>query len=222
MLKIAVITGGHHYDVPAFHRLFRELPGIDAYVQHMADFVASPPDVRGAYDVLVFYAHLQGEPVELGLAPGRQDTTRSILEALGGTTPGMVVLHHGLLAFQGWAVWDAIVGMADRSLAAYAHGEAIAYHVADPAHPICAGLADWVLTDETYLMPDATGENHILLTTDHPRSMKTLAWTRDYKQSRVFCLQGGDGKSAWDNPSFRTLLRRGILWCARQEDAPPE
>ena len=218
MLKTAVIPGGHPYHVPAFHQLFRELPGLDAYIQHLADFVASPLDVRQGYDVLIFYTHLRGELSDLGLAPDRHDTVRSVLESLGAPKPGIVVLHHSLLAFPGWAVWDAIVGLPDRALAAYSHSEAISYYVADPAHPICAGLADWTMRDETYLMPDARGDNHILITTDHPQSMRTLAWTHMHRQSRVFCLQGGDGPAAWRHESFRRLLAQGARWCARADE----
>lgn len=215
MLQVAVITGGHHYNVPVFHQLFRALPGVDAYVQHLADFVASPPEVREGYDVLVFYTHLRGEVADLGLAPGRNDTVRSVLESLGALAQGIVVLHHSLLAFPGWSIWDEIVGLSDRSLAEYAHDEPIRCTIADPAHPICAGLSDWTLTDETYLMADAGGDNHILLTTDHPRSMRTLAWTRTFRHSRVFCLQPGDGERAWGDERFRTLLAQGIHWCVQ-------
>jgi hypothetical protein len=221
MLTVAVLTGGHHFDVPVFHRVFRDLPGVDAYVQHLNDFVASPPEVRQAYDVIVFYTHLKREPDpdDLGLAPGQADTARSVLESLGAREQGIVVLHHSLMAFPGWDVWDAVTGMTDRVLTAYAHGQQIPYHVADPDHPICAGLDDWTLIDETYLMPDAGGDNHILLTTDHPRSMATLAWIRQHRASRVFCLQGGDDQRSWDDPHYRTLLVQGIRWCA-WVDAP--
>ncbi|HEX3054059.1 MAG TPA: ThuA domain-containing protein [Aggregatilineaceae bacterium] len=214
MLEIAVITGGHHYHVPAFHRLFRELPGIDAYIQHLADFVASPPEVRQGYDGVVFYTHLRRELEDLGLRPGSTDSVRSILEELGASNQGLVVMHHSLLAFPDWDVWNDIVGMADRSLAKYAHGQTIRYHIEDAEHPICAGLDDWMMQDETYLMPNAVGENHILITTDHPDSMATLAWTHDYKLSRVFCLQAGDDQDTWANVNFRTLLTQGIRWCA--------
>jgi len=215
MLKVAVITGGHHFDVIAFHQLFRDLPGIDPYIQHMADFVASPPDVRHQYDVLVFYTHLRREPVDLGLPSDRKDTVRSVLESLGSVTPGIVMLHHSLVAFPGWDIWDDIVGMADRSLTEYAHDQSIRYHIADADHPICAGLDDWTMIDETYLMPDAAGDNHVLITTGHPRSMTTLAWTHEYKMSRVFCLQAGHDQHTWNNANFRTLLAQGIHWCAR-------
>lgn len=216
MLKVAVITGGHHFDVIVFQQLFRELPGIDAYPQHMADFVASPPEVREQYDVFVFYVHLRTELPNLGVAPGRKDTFQSVLESLGSTTQGIVVLHHGLLAFPDWQIWDDIVGIPDRTLHEYAHDQAITYHLADPTHPICAGLTDWTMTDETYLMADATADNHnrILITTDHARSVATLAWTRQHRLSRVFCLQAGHDQQTWNHASFRTVLRQGIRWCA--------
>lgn len=219
MLTAAVITGGHHYHVPAFHQLFRELSGIDAYIQHLADFVASPPEVREGYDVLIFYTHLRGELTDLGLAPGRTDTVHSVLEALGTTPQGIIVLHHSLLAFPDWSVWDDVVGIADRSLESYSHSETINYQIADTQHPVCAGLADWTMNDESYLMANADEGNQILMTTDHPHSMTTLAWTHQYKQSRVFCLQGGDDQRAWRNQNFRTLLAQGVRWCAQVESS---
>ena len=216
MIKSAVITGGHHFDVVAFHHLFRDLPGIDAYVQHMADFVTSSPAARSQYHVLVFYTYLKGELSDLGAPPGQTDTVRSVLEALGTTPQGIVILHHSLLAFPEWGFWGELVGMPDRALVQYTHDEAIHVRIADPDHPVTAGLADWTLTDETYLMPDAAGDNHILLTTHHPHSLTTLAWTRQHKASRVCCIQLGHDQQAWDNVNFRKLLTQAIMWGAGQ------
>lgn len=217
MLKIAVITGGHHFEVVPFHHLFRELPGVDAYVQHMADFVASTPEARAQYDVLVFYTHLKRELSDLGVPPGQPDSVRAVLETLGAANQGLVLLHHSLLAFPEWAIWDEIVGMTGRKLDEYAHDQALPLHVADPHHAICAGLDDWTITDETYLMPDVSGaDNHVLLTTPHPRSMTTIAWTRQFRTSRVFCLQLGHDSLAWNDAGFRRLLAQGIAWCGKQ------
>jgi trehalose utilization protein len=216
MIKTAVITGGHHFNVMAFYHLFRELPGIDAYIQHMADFVISSPDVRKSYDVLVFYTHLKRELADIGSPPDQNDTVRSVLESLGTTKQGIVILHHSLVAFPDWKIWDDIIGMSDRKLSQYAHDEVIRLHIADAEHPISAGLEDWTMTDETYLMSDASGDNHILITTQHPRSMTTLAWTRQYKTSRVFCLQSGHDYHTWRDANFRKLLTQAIVWCAQR------
>jgi type 1 glutamine amidotransferase len=216
MVKVAVITGGHHYNVVAFHHLFRELEGIDAYIQHMGDFVASRPEYRNSYDVLVFFTHLKREITDLGVPPGQTDTVQSVIEALGTTRQGIILLHHSLLAFPEWQAWDDIVGIQKRKLTRYDHHTTYDAHIADTQHPITRGFTDWTSTDETYLMPDAAGDNHVLLTTQHPHSMKTLAWVRQHKLSRVFCLQMGDSESAWQHPAFRQLLTQAIVWCSER------
>jgi uncharacterized protein len=220
MIKSAVITGGHHFDVMAFHQLFRDLPGVDAYPQHMADFIISPLDSRANYDVLVFYTHLKDELTPIGSAPGRDDSIQAMLQSLATTSQGIVILHHSLLAFPGWGIWNDIVGMSDRTLAQYVHDETIQVQVADPHHPITAGLSNWSIVDETYLMPNAAEEegNHILLTTQHHHNMTTLAWTRQVKNSRVCCLQLGHDAQAWGNAHFRQLLAQAISWCAKPSD----
>ena len=37
-IKVAVVTGGHRFDVPNFHGLFRKLEGVDAFIQSLEDF----------------------------------------------------------------------------------------------------------------------------------------------------------------------------------------
>ncbi|MCA9906985.1 MAG: ThuA domain-containing protein, partial [Anaerolineae bacterium] len=151
-LTVAVITGGHSYDVINFHQLFRELPGIDAYIQHIDDFAAAPAAVRERYDVLLFYIMMPEEPTDD--LPGYRGKPRQALARLGQTDQGILIMHHGLLAYPAWPQWDELVGITDRTLHGYAHDERLALHVADPHHPITQGLADWTLTDETYDMAD--------------------------------------------------------------------
>jgi trehalose utilization protein len=209
-IRTAVVTGGHTFDVIRFHHLFRELGGIDAYIQHMEDFVAAPEAVRDGYDVIVLFTHLKGADSD----QPPPDRVQPVFDHLGAMAQGIVVLHHGLLAYPGWPILDAITGLTVRTLDRYSHDETIPVHVADSHHPITAGLTDWEMIDETYRMPDAPAENHILLTTDHPDSLKTLAWVRQHGQSRVFCLQSGHDNQTWTDPNFRRVLRQGIVWCA--------
>lgn len=214
-LTTAVITGGHHTDMIAFHRLFRALPGIDAYIQHLADFAISRREVRAQYDVLVFYTHIKELFALEGKPPGQDDTLAAVIGSLGTTPQGLVLLHHSLLAFPALPAWDAITGLHDRTLHAYQHGARLPVHITDPAHPVTSGLEDWTATDETYQMADAVDDdNHVLLTTSHPDSMTTLAWTRQYRASRVVCLQMGDDARAWADESFRRLLAQAIAWSA--------
>jgi uncharacterized protein len=60
-------------------------------------------------------------------------------------------------------------------------------------------------------------DSHVLLTTEHPKCTRTVAWTRQLGKSRVFGLQSGHDTAAFSNPSFRTVLQRGIAWLAERD-----
>ncbi|MBI5091916.1 MAG: ThuA domain-containing protein [Candidatus Hydrogenedentes bacterium] len=209
-IKLAVITGRHPYDVQGFHDLFRAVPGVDFYMQHLEAYATSPSTVRAQYDVVLFYnMHIE--------SPARKDPwyelgTREAMEQLGQSNQGVFVLHHAIVAFPDWPLFDELVGIENRRTDAFTE-QSVRVHVSNPDHPITRGLTDWDMVDEVYLMPDAGAANNVLLTTDYPKSMKTLAWTRQYKESRVFCLQSGHDTHTFTNANFREVVSRGIAWC---------
>ena len=210
-INLAVITGGHAHDVPSFQRLCRSLDGVDAYVQHLDDFASSPQAVRDSYQVVLFYFMPLPEPTDEGL-PWFMGKPRDALERLIETGQGIFVLHHALVAYRTWDFWNTVVGIADRREFGYAPDQTLRIEVADPDHPITRGLAAWELTDETYTVNLPGADSHVLLTTDHPKCMRTVAWTREVGKSRVFCLQSGHDNAAFSNPNFGALLQRGIEW----------
>ena len=203
-ITAAVITGEHRFDVPGFQAAFRSMADVDVYPQDLDNFVADLGGVRDAYDVLVFYNFHR---------PAPDERTAAALESLGESEQGIVVLHHALLAFPEWPRWSEICGIDERTFG-YHMEQQVPVQVADPNHPITAGLADWVLPDETYTMHEAGEGSRILLTTDHALSVRTLAWTRRFGNARVFCYQSGHDNAAYADPGFRTVLHRGIRWAA--------
>lgn len=211
-IKIAVVTGGHSYDVIGFHELFRRLEGVNAYIQHMDDFASSPEEVRRGYEAVVFYIMLMDGPVDDGL-PWHAGKPKTALQGLGENQQGIVVLHHALLAYPKWPVWNELVGMDDRSFG-FDHDQTLRVDVTAVDHPVTRGLDSWEMIDETYSMGDPGPGNQVLLTTDHPKSMHALAWTRQFKNSRVFCFQSGHDGQTWRDACFQEILRRGILWSA--------
>jgi len=211
-LQVAVITTGHGYDVPNFHRLFRSLSGLDCYIQNLEDFIASGK-AQSSYDVLCFYHMPGGEPTLEGVA--WQGRVRASMEKLKEGSQGIVALHHGILAWLGWDYWGELVGMSDRTFEDYHHDETMHIDITDGSHPITNGLEPWDIIDETYEMPEPdTAGNQLLLTVNHPQSMKAVAWTRTHGKVPVFCYQLGHDNQAWENESFRTVLERGIKWSA--------
>ena len=203
-ITAAVITGEHNFDVPGFQAAFRGMTDVDAFPQTLENFIADQGGVRDEYDVLVFYNFHR---------PAPDEQTAAALDSLGETSQGIVVLHHALLAFPEWPRWSRICGIDDRTFG-YHMDQRVPIHVADPAHAITAGLADWEMPDETYTMSSADKDSRILLTTDHTLSMRTLAWTRQFGTARVFCFQSGHDNATFADPGFRTVLHRGIRWAA--------
>jgi type 1 glutamine amidotransferase len=214
-IRAAVITGQHAFDVPAFTRLFRVLPNVDAYVQTLDDFVADVGEARDWYQVILFYNFHQSTPGDPEQEPGSGKGTRAALERLGQTEQGVVVLHHALLAYREWPLWSDLVGIQERGRG-YHPDQHFSVHVEDPGHTITQGIADWSMSDETYVINEPGPDSRVLLTTEHPDSMRSLAWIRTFGKARVFCCALGHGAQAFDNPHFRTVLSRGIQWAARK------
>ena len=214
-IAVAVVTGGHTFDVPGFTRLFRSIPGIDPYIQDIDNWAHDDAKVRHLYDVTLFFSMHGVEKDSPDATP--KGKVREALEALGATKQGIILLHHAILSYNGWPVWTSLVGMDERFVNfQFHHNQKLRIEVANPNHPITKGLSSFEAIDESYVMPDAQpgNGNDVLLTCDHPKSMRTIGWVRTHRQSRVFCLELGHDSVAWENPGFTTVLERGIRWCA--------
>jgi trehalose utilization protein len=211
-IRTAVVTGRHPYDVLGFYAIFKNISEIDFYPQHMEDFISDSVATRDQYDVVVFYNFHQETP---GNEQNWWDKgMKDALERLGETKQGILLLHHAILAFPNWDVWANICGIQDRKFS-YHIGQTVKTEIVKPDHPITKGLNSWEMVDETYLMNDAGENSEILLTTDNPKSMKTLAWTRQYKNARVFCYEGGHDNQTYADPNFRKVIANGIKWLAQ-------
>lgn len=210
-IRVAVITGGHSFDVPNFHHLFRSLAGVDAYVQHMENLTSARHRVKNWYDVILFYSMLGFRDKGKVRYPDRPVQTMD--EVLDGQL-GVVMLHHAILSYPDWDLWRDMVGLNAETFTGYSHDETMPISVVDETHPITNGMADWQMIDETYVMGDPDEDSHVLLKTSHPECMKTIGWTRQVQKSRVFNLQSGHDNQTWVDENFKTVLLRGIQWAA--------
>jgi type 1 glutamine amidotransferase len=89
-------------------------------------------------------------------------------------------------------------------------------HVVDPNNPITAGMKDFDVIDETYTNFFVNSDVHVFLTADHPDASHQLAWTWKYKNSPVVYLELGHDHVVFDNPNYRRLVERSILWVSRK------
>ena len=207
-IPVAVVTGSHDFDVPGFQRMLDSIPGSECYLQDLDNFVADLGQFNDRYKAVVFYNFHQPTPV----ASDRLGASIiDVIDRLAENGQGLLILHHAILAFPKWEVWNQIVGISDRSFG-YDPGQVLQTDISLADHPITSGLQPWQMIDETYSMNDAGDDSQVILTTDHPKSMQFLGWTRQYKNSRVFCYQSGHDNQVFADDNFRRVMAQGIDW----------
>ena len=208
-LRAAIITEFHPIDMVEFHELFRGFEEFDSYVQSFDMFVTDDKN-RDAYDVVVYYN------LSRPLLAEDHKIRRYLEDKLGSTNQGILLLHHAILCYPGWELFTSLTGIKDRKFK-YHWEQTVKYEIADAGHPITKGMRHFAMIDETYEVEDPdVSRVHSLITADHPLSMKNIAWTNQYKKSRVFCYASGHDDMAYKDVHFREVLRRGMLWCSNQ------
>ena len=216
-IRVLLTVGGHDYEQAPFHAMFEKLPGVVCKridIRTEADVLK--PGLEKDVDVLVMYDMCPG------LSPKQQENFAKLLSQ----GIGVVALHHNIGGHADWTEWPKVIGgkfflkpqdYAGKSWknSPWDHDQDLNVTVADKNHPITKGLKDFQIHDETYggywVSPDA----HVLLTTDHPKNNKEVAWVTKYGKSPVFYLQLGHDNQAWKNPAYPELLKRGIRWANR-------
>jgi uncharacterized protein len=207
-IKVAIITEFHPVDMISFHKLFWSFDEFECYIQSF-DMFASDDKNNEQYDAVVYYN------LSIPLPQEGSAIRKYIENKLGNTNQGIFLLHHAICCYRGWQVWTDLTGIEDRRFK-YHWDQTVRYDISDSNHPITQGIRPWAMIDETYTINETDENSQMLITTDHPNSMKGIAWTRQYKNSRVFCYESGHDDFAYNDINFKEVLRLGILWCANK------
>lgn len=85
------------------------------------------------------------------------------------------------------------------------------FDVADPDHPVTAGLGAVEAVDEQYLDLDVDPAAHVLLTTRHDGVDHPVVWVAPGPGRVVYDALGHDVRS-WASPGRRDLVRRTVRW----------
>lgn len=217
-LRVLVTYGGHAFKEKEFWAMWDALPGIKYDKAKLPDQMDMlKPGLEKQYDVLVMYDQVKN------LKPEQQQAFQALIE--GGI--GVVSLHHNIGANTGWDEFGKMIGAfwirgpktidgQQFTKSASADGQSFHVHVADADHPITKGLQDFDLVDESYDKYYMDPRVHVLLTTEHPKNAKAMAWVTSYGKSPIFFLQLGHDDKAYIHPSYRQLVTRGIRWAASE------
>ncbi|CAN5140711.1 hypothetical protein BH23VER1_BH23VER1_04330 [soil metagenome] len=164
-------------------------------------------DQLAVADVVVFYSRNAGWNLRAAKA-------LDVFQQRGG---GLVYLHW---AMEGGAHAEALaerIGLAT-SGSAYRHGEVDLVFPPTP-HPITRGFESLHLTDETYwnLRGDPARVG-VLATSVEEGSAQPQIWTLERGSGRVFGCIPGHYMWTFDDPLYRLLVLRGIVWAAGGDD----
>jgi hypothetical protein len=220
-IKVAVVTGGHEFAEKPFLAMFEGNEGVECTHVVLKDDSELFEDISAwPYQAIVLYNMTQK------ISEKRQQNFVKLLDR----GVGLVVLHHAIAAYSEWAEFRKIIGaryfLSDVTengktfpRSQYEHGVDFKIHAADTSHPITQGISDFTVNDETYKGYLLEPDNHVLLTTDHPKCQKEIGWTRTYGKARVCYLQMGHGDSIFSDPNYRRLVLQAIRWTGEGRDS---
>lgn len=252
--KVAWLVGGHPFDRPSLQRL---LDSVEADIDliewpNAGEFFTQEGAKRlvDTYDLLALY-DMPGIHLRRGESPGFAAHPPELVGAWQHITSAglpLLVLHHAIAS---WPTWDGFAEIVkgrfhyaparlrgvEHPDSGYAMNVTQRFTVAQPDHPVCAGLPIvFELTDETYQCPVFEDEIEVLVRTDAPRddthhasafaavrreenrswrhapASDAVAWTHMSGNSRVVYLQPGEGPDAFDNPHYRALIANAVRW----------
>lgn len=207
-IKVAVIVECHPYDIVKFQKMLWSFEDCECYVQSF-DLFLQDEENRDVYDCLLFYS------MSLPLPEEGSIRRRYLEEQFGQKGQGIILLHHALLSFPKWELYTEASGVKVRceEQFQYHQKETVSQHILVKEHPITAGIEDFTVVDETYEIgePEEDG-NEILIETDNKSGIKKIAWTRDFRNSRVFCYASGHDDAVYADENFRRIMHQAIRW----------
>lgn len=153
------------------------------------------------YDVLVIYT--TGDHLN-------QDQVAGLVRVVAAGK-GVVGLHGATASFKENHEYVALMG---GKFIGHPPIQQLNIHVADAQHPITAGIEDFSVVDELYLIDCDSTTFQVLLDCEHEGKRVPVAWVRPFGKGRVFYLSLGHGPETHTHPIYQELVYRGIRWAA--------
>lgn len=142
---------------------------------------------------------------------------RPLLQAVRDDGVGIGGVHGGMGdAFREENEYQFMVG---GQWVAHPGGAGVTYtvHIGPTPSPITAGLRDFHVTSELYLMHVDPG-NTVLATTMFGDTVMPVTWTKQYGKGRVFYCSLGHQATTVRLPTVLTMVTRGLLWAAQGKE----
>ena len=157
----------------------------------------------GMYDTVLFYTDVGT------LTDAQEDGLLGFIRQGGG----FFGLHTADASFQDRSGYHAMLNAFFDGHSRYMDFDVT---IKDADHPITRGSSDFGVTDELHYLLHEPGKSHHLMSAYDPTRDEThvMAFTHTYGDGRVFFFALGHDMAVLENPAFREVLERGVLWTA--------
>ena len=208
-IKVLILTGGHDFDRKSFFEMFDSFNNISykelTHPQAYNQLIAIDPT---SFDAVIFY----------DMPSAINEEEKVIFNKLTTEGKGLLFLHHSLCSLQDWNEYKTFTGgkyyekKRDETFgtSSYQHDVRFTIHILDHSNPVTRGIKDFEILDEVYGNLEIIPGVKPLLSTDHPKSNKIIAWTFKKDRSCIVYIEPGHDKSAYFNPSYQQLIRQAI------------
>lgn len=217
--RVLLVTGVDH---PAHH--WRETAPVLGRILseggRCAVTISEDPEVLATVELFkhdVVLLHFRNEkPL------AHEDEARANLRRFVEEGRGLVLVHFACGAFGDWPGFGELAGMVWDGKNTHDPRGPFDVHIADPRHPITAGLGDFRTDDELYIGLEERRPVEVLATArsrvtgrDHP-----MAFAFPVGKGRAFHTALGHDVKALRTPGTAELIRRGCLWAAWRTPGP--
>ncbi|MHC4982283.1 MAG: ThuA domain-containing protein [Planctomycetota bacterium] len=201
----AMVMGGHTKGFHDFgvmgpiYEKFLSDAGFEVLVtENRDDF---KPEAIRSYDVVVCYT------------TGEELTEEQAKGLLGAVVrgKGFVGVHSAADSFKRTPGYINMLG--GRFLAHPNHWPKLTFKVLNPFHPVMAGIKDFQMAEELYLM-ETCGHFDLLMSTWYEGFERPITWVKPYGHGRVLYTALGHDKQQTENPNFQRIIVNGVRWAA--------
>ena len=166
--------------------------------------------IRGK-KLAVFYCEGHGEPEGRGWMT--DDHERAVVEFVreGG---GFIGVHGATVWFKDNPHYTEMIGGTFQG-----HGKFAEFpvKVVNRQHPITAGVEDYTVEDEPYVVEPGENIGDLLLTGEFDGKSNPLGWAKEFGKGRVVYLANGHDRRSLDMPAFKRLFANAVRWVCRRE-----
>ncbi|MDZ4860208.1 MAG: ThuA domain-containing protein [Candidatus Hydrogenedentes bacterium] len=215
-IRLLVITGSHGFD-PRFYGLFEGLNEIewDKKTQTNKPCAAYTREFAKEYDVVLLY------DFEMNISEEQKIEFANAF----GKGRGLIVLHHALCNHPAWPKYREIAGgqfffepRDGHRKSEYTPNVEMTYRPADPNHPITQGVQEIRVVEEPYKYVYRPDTAIPILVSSNGESDDIVAWTTQYKDSRVVVIAPGHGGEIFADENYKRFIAQAIRWAAKREN----